>query len=133
MTAFGYSPIWGTCLVSAGDYARFMRRLPGVLPQRHRRFAFRQLASITPSQRWGIARVRTRGWRLYFKGGWGISDGGHGGVVSHQMGLLRRGRLRIGIAILTEGNPSVEYGNETLRGVARRLLRRLPPHPSANG
>ena len=28
-------------------------------------------ASIVPSQRWGIARVRPRGWALYFKGGWG--------------------------------------------------------------
>ncbi|MCO5316150.1 MAG: class A beta-lactamase-related serine hydrolase [Solirubrobacterales bacterium] len=126
MKDFRYSPIWGICRVSARDYARLMRRLPDLLPRRHRRFALRQLAGITRSQRWGVGRIRIRGWGRYFKGGWGISDGGHGGVVSHQMLLLKRGRWRIGVAILTQGNPSVGYGNGTLRGVARRLLRGLP-------
>lgn len=27
------------------------------------------LNTITPAERWGIARVRPPGWRLYFKGG----------------------------------------------------------------
>jgi hypothetical protein len=70
--------------------------------------------------------VRPKGWRLFFKGGWGISDGSLGGTVNHQIALLERGGLRIGIAILTEGNPWTSYGESTLKGVARRILKGLP-------
>jgi hypothetical protein len=66
--------------------------------------------------------VRPRHWRLYFKGGWGIADDGIG-AVNHQVAFLERGRCRIALAILTEHNPSPADGTETLRGVARRLLR----------
>lgn len=126
MADFGYSPSWGTCLVSAGDYARFMRRLPSLVPGRHRGFALYELRRISDSQRWGVGRLDLRGWSLHFKGGWGISDGRYGGVVNHQIALLRSGRRRIGVAILTEGNPTVDYGSKTLHGIAARLLRSLP-------
>jgi hypothetical protein len=33
------------------------------------------LRTVVPSQRWGVARVRPDGWRLYFKGGWGSGSG----------------------------------------------------------
>ncbi len=39
--------------------------------------------------------------------------------------MLQRGR-RISLAVLTDGNPSFVYGQLTIRGVARRLLRRHP-------
>ena len=81
----------------------------------------RLLRRIVPSQRWGIARARPRGWRLHFKGGWGSGTG----WVDHQGALLTRGNSRISLAILTYGNPSHAYGKRTLRGVARRLLRGL--------
>ena len=42
---------------------------------RHRAYAMRLLASITPSQRWGIGEVAPKGWKLYFKGGWGYGTG----------------------------------------------------------
>ncbi len=126
MKRFEYSPIWGIMRVNARDHAVFMRRIDRLVPERHRGFALGQLGNITGSQSWGIGQVRHPGWHLYFKGGWGIADGSHGGVVDHQIALLRRGRWRIGLAILTEGNPSVEYGNQTLRGVAVRVLRGLP-------
>ena len=79
------------------------------------------LGSIVPSQRWGIARVRPRGWALYFKGGWGSGTG----WADQQVALLRRGRRRVSVAILITSSPSHAYGNEPLRGVAARLLRGL--------
>ena len=41
----------------------------------------------------------------------------------NQVALLKKGERRISIAILTRGNPSEAYGQETLRGIAKRLLR----------
>ena len=81
----------------------------------------RLLSSIVPSQRWGIAQVRPRGWALYFKGGWGSGSG----LVDHQVALLTRGKERVSLVILTASDGSHAYGKETLRGVAKRLLRGL--------
>jgi hypothetical protein len=79
------------------------------------------LASVTPSQRWGIGELKLPSWRLYFKGGWGSGRG----LVDHQVVLLRKGDRRIAVAVLTTGSPSHEYAKQTLRGVFSRLLRGL--------
>jgi beta-lactamase class A len=126
MRSFAVAPLWGMSLMNAADGARFFLRLPRLVPRRHRDSALRLLRSIVPSQRWGIGRERPRGWALYFKGGWGSGSG----AVDHQVALLRRGRRRVSVAILTTGSPSHAYAVETLRGVAARLLRRLTPSSS---
>jgi len=114
--------IWGTSRITARDQARFLGRIDRLMPRRHRAYAMRLLETIVPSQRWGIAQVRPRGWRLYFKGGWGSGSG----AVDNQVALLTRGRQRVSVAILTRRSASHEYARRTLRGIARRLLRGLP-------
>ncbi len=114
--------LWGLSSITAADQTRFFLGLHALLPARHRAYAMALLAAIVPSQRWGIGRVDVRGWRLYFKGGWGSGTG----AVNHQVALLRRGEQRLSLAILTRNSASHAYGKETLRGVAARLLRGLP-------
>jgi hypothetical protein len=126
MRDFRYSSAWGLCRTSARDQAGFMRRLDASIPAGHEAFAHRQLRHVIAAQRWGTAVVRTPGWKLEFKGGWGIRDGGYGGTVNHQVALLRRHGAKIGVAILTQGNPSHSYGVATLEGIAKRLLGGLP-------
>jgi Beta-lactamase enzyme family len=114
---------WGLSTTDVADQTRFFLHIDRQIPRRHRRYAMRLLSAIVPAQRWGIARARPRGWALYFKGGWGSGTG----WVDHQVALLRRGRRRVAVAILITSSPSHAYGNETLRGVAARLLRGLRP------
>lgn len=121
MTRFALGSIWGLSRITARDQARFFLDLDRFVPARHRAYALRLLRTIVPSQRWGLAQAIPEGWRLYFKGGWGSGTG----AVDHQVGLLRRGRHRVAIAVLTVGNPSHAYGKATLEGVGRRLLRGL--------
>ena len=123
MRRFHAARPWGLSRIDVADQTRFFLGIDRLVPRRHRRYALRLLGSIVPSQRWGIARVRPRGWALYFKGGWGSGTG----WVDHQVALLRRGRRRLSVAILITSSPSHAYGNETLRGVAARLLRGLRP------
>ena len=123
MRHFRYSSSWGLSRTSAGDQARFMDRFERYVPKRHEHYARHLLASIVPSQRWGIARVPLHGWRLFFKGGWGSGSG----AVDHQVAFLEGRGYRIAVAILTTSNPSHTYGKHTLKGVARRLLWDLPP------
>lgn len=115
-----YSP-WGDSLVNARDQSRFLLHVDADVPRAHRAYAMHLLRSITPSQRWGIGRVRPPGWLLFFKGGWGSGTG----RVDHQVALLTRGSRRVSVAIMTEADGTHAYGKETLRGIARRLLRGL--------
>ena len=108
------APIWGLSSVDASDQTRFLLHVDRLVPRRHRRLALRLLGSIVRSQRWGIARVRPPGWALYFKGGWGSGSG----AVDHQVALLRRGRRRVSVAIMTTSSPSHAYADWTLEGVA---------------
>jgi hypothetical protein len=126
MRYFVPASIWGMSRIDAADQTRLFLHLERFVPRRHRDTALRLLRTIVPSQRWGIARARPRGWALYFKGGWGSGSG----AVDHQVALLRRGRRRLSLAIMTTGSPSHAYAKETLRGVAARLLGGLRPDSS---
>jgi beta-lactamase family protein len=127
MHAFRYANVWGLSRIDAVDQARFMYHLERFIPRRHRRYAKHLLATITPSQRWGVGRAKPRGWHLYFKGGWATGTG----RVDHQVALLSRHGRRVSLAILTEFDPSHGYGEATLKGIAGRLLKHLPK-PSAS-
>jgi hypothetical protein len=125
MRSFRYHDTWGLSRTDARDQAPFMYRLERYLPGRHEHYARHLLSSIVSSQRWGVADVRPDGWKLRFKGGWGSGSG----AVNHQVAFLDRKGWRVALAILTEGSPTHDYGKETLKGVAKRLLRGLPRLP----
>jgi hypothetical protein len=110
---------WGLTTITAGSQARFFNRIESYIPGRHRRYALRLLATIVPSQRWGIPPVAPDGWRLHFKGGW--SGRPHWRI--NQVMLLRNGDRRFSVAVLTRDQPSKDYGEASIEGVARRLLR----------
>jgi beta-lactamase family protein len=113
--------VWGASRIDASDQTRFFLHFEAHVAPRHRATALHLLRTVVPSQRWGVARARHDGWRLYFKGGWG--DGTD--VIEHQVALLRSGAHRVAVAVLTSGNPARAYGEQTLRGVFARLLRGL--------
>lgn len=117
MREFTPSLVWGTTRISARDQTKLFLNIDRFVVQRHRSYAMRLLGSIVPNQRWGIARDRPPGWALYFKGGWVRG-------TENQVGLLRRGKRRVAVAVFTAGQ-SAAYGRETEREVARRLLRGL--------
>ena len=120
MRGFRPSGGWITTRITAADMARFFRDMERSIPDRQRRFANGLLAGITPSQSWGIpAAARPMGYRVYFKGGWLGAF-----VLANQAARLERGRVRLGIAVFTDGNPVSGYGLDTIRGVTERLLRR---------
>lgn len=123
MGRFASAPSWGSTQITAAGQAKLFLRIDRYVVRRHRDTALRLLRTVVPGQRWGIARAPRTGWRLHFKGGWGDGDG----EVDHQVALLRRGKRRVAVAILTAGNPSHAYGQQTLEGIARRLLRDLGP------
>lgn len=117
MRNFATSPSWGATQITPADQARFFLNIETYVVRRHRGTALRLLGSIVQSQRWGLARARPRGWMLYFKSGWRSG-------IENQVGLLRRGNRRVGVAVFTSGLGSAQ-GRTVEREVARRLLRGL--------
>lgn len=116
MTDFSTNAAWGYTEVSAADQARFFSRLDSLLPRGSAHFARELLAGIVPTQRWGIpTAAEPLGYRVMFKGGW------LEGIVN-QAARLERDETTLSIAVLSDENPSMGYGIETIEGVTSRLL-----------
>ncbi len=118
MLDFAAARSWGSSRITASDQARFFFQIDALVPELHRPFARQLLATIIPSQRWGIPAATPPGWTVFFKGGWRPANG----WVVNQAAFLEGPRGRLAIAILSDRNPSLTYGTRTLRGVASRLL-----------
>ena len=115
---FSTQPTWGLTTITAGSQARFFSHIQDFIPKRHRAYAMKLLSNIVPSQRWGIPPVAPAHWKLYFKGGW---SGAPSWRVNQVM-LLRRPPRSFSVAILTREQPSKAYGEQSIQGVAKRLL-----------
>src|SRR5215208_7226697 len=112
---------WGNVQFSAADQAHLFVQIDRLVPPRSRGYALHLLSSIVSHQRWGFSRFSLRrGWHTFFKGGWRTT--GLGSLV-HEAALFERRGQRFSLVVLTDGNPSHDYGTETLRGVAQRLFR----------
>ncbi|HET6831552.1 MAG TPA: serine hydrolase, partial [Solirubrobacterales bacterium] len=121
MSDFRSSTTWGASEISAADMAVMFAGLGRVFPERNERFGLGLLGSIVPEQRWGIARIAAeRGWSVRFKGGWRLDPDGQ---IVNQAAELRRHGAERAIAVLSDRQPSMGYGIETVEGIAERLLR----------
>ncbi len=120
MTHFSVAGYWASAQITASDQARFFRRVDRLVPRQSRPYARRLLSSIVPWQRWGFSRyARRAGFTTFFKGGWRPTGSGR---LVHEAALFERDGKRFSMVVLSDGNPTHEYGTATLRGVARRIF-----------
>jgi hypothetical protein len=121
MTQFTVAGHWGNAQIAAADMARFFADLDHQFPRAYREYAKGLLGSVIESQRWGIPSVAGEQWAVRLKGGW-LPD--H--ALVHQAAELheRDGARSLALVVLTDEQPSFEYGIETVQGVAARLLSR---------
>ena len=119
MESFSVAGYWGNAQITAEDMARFFWRLDAVFDGAHPEFAKGLLGSVVEEQRWGIPAAAGDHWSVRFKGGWRSTELGE---LAHQAAELRRDGERVSIAVLTDAQPSQAYGQETVQGVADRLL-----------
>jgi hypothetical protein len=124
MVDFELGPDWANEEISAADQARFFFGMDSLIPPQFRAYARSLLSAVDPSQSWGIPAAARPAWRVFFKGGW---RGTYEGQLVTQIARLQRGARQIAIAVMTVSDPSMEYGEETIEGVAARLLTARPP------
>ena len=111
---------WSNVKVTAADMALFMSKLDELLDLRYGGLGSEMLASVTPLQKWGIPEAAPEQADVRLKGGWRPSDSGQ---LVVQAGQVNVGGESYSIAVLTDGNPSQVYGEDTIRLIAAQLLR----------
>lgn len=109
---------WSNVKITAGDMALFMSRLDELLDLPHGEEGSEFLASVISPQAWGIPQAAPEGARVRFKGGWRPADSGQ---LVHQAARVDVAGESYSLAILTDGNPSQAYGQETIRLIAAEL------------
>jgi hypothetical protein len=112
---------WAYTQTSAADQARFFIALPRLIPQQFWPYARGLMAGIEPEQSWGIPQVARPRWQVFFKTGALPSVG-----LFNETARLERGGVTLAISIFSTADPSMAYGEETMRGVARALLTGAP-------
>jgi hypothetical protein len=120
MTDYSVYTDWASSQISAADQARFFFEMDSLIPREFVGYANRLLSTIAAYESWGIPAVaRPRGYQVFFKGGWRTT--GLGQLV-HQVARLQGHGRRFSIAVMTDGDPSMGYGIDTVQGVTAALL-----------
>jgi hypothetical protein len=112
---------WAYSQTSPIDQVRLFMALPRLIPRRFYGYARYLLATIEPSQSWGIPPVARPAWRVFFKTG-ALPERG----LFNEAARLERDPVTFTVAVFTDGDPSMAYGEETIAGVGRALLGRAP-------
>jgi hypothetical protein len=112
---------WAFTQTSAADQARFFSLLAQLIPDQFYGYARGLLMGIEPSQSWGIPAIARPHWQVFFKGGWLPME-----RVFNQVARLERPGVTFTIAVLSSGEPSMGYGEQTIEGVAAALLGNHP-------
>jgi len=112
---------WAYTQSSAADQARLFFALERLIPRRFYAYARGLLAGIEPSQSWGFPPIARPRWQVFFKTGALPSQG-----LFNEAARLERPGTTFSVAVFTDGDPSMAYGEETIEGVAARLLAHSP-------
>jgi hypothetical protein len=113
---------WAYTQTSAADQAHFFYELPNLIPSQFYAYARGLLEGIEPSQSWGIPPVARPSWQVFFKTGALPSQG-----LFNEVARLERLGVTFTVAVFTDGDPSMGYGEQTIEGVAAALLAHSPP------
>jgi beta-lactamase class A len=118
---------WGLTTTTAADNVRLLRTFafpnPTLTP-RHRAYALSLLEQVVREQRWGVTAGVAPTAVVALKNGWlPRSDPAHWRVNS--IGWVKGAQRNYVIAVLTDHNPSMQYGIDTIQQLSRMLWNRL--------
>jgi hypothetical protein len=112
---------WGTALLTAADQARFFFEMDSLVPREFVGYARFLLSTIAGYESWGIPAIaRPLGYTVFFKAGWRPSPDV---FLVHQIARLEGHRRTFSMAVMTDGDPDMNYGIDTIQGVTATLLR----------
>jgi beta-lactamase class A len=127
-TVLGPGGAWGLTRITADDETRLLWLLlkaNQVLNTSSRHYALALMAKVTPSQRWGVPAGAPRRLVVHVKNGW-LPLAPHGWRINSIGGFTGDGQ-RYSIVVLTQDNPTMDYGVDTVEAIARAVNRALNP------
>ena len=114
-------PGWGLTTTTAADQITLLRQLftPGSLLTRGQRsYVLRLMEHVTPAQRWGVSGGVPLQATVALKNGWlPLNTAGTDWQINSIGWISGRGRDYL-IAVLTTGNPTEQYGIDTITGLS---------------
>jgi hypothetical protein len=120
MTDFSVSGSWGTAQLSPADQAHFFFVMDSLVPREFVGYERFLLSTIVGWQTWSIPVVaRPLGYQVFFKDG---SEPTGSGQLVHQVARIEGHGRTFAMAVMTDGDPSMLYGEATIQGVAAALL-----------
>jgi hypothetical protein len=131
-TQLGPGGYWGLTLITAHDEALLLNLLmyPNtVLTPASRNFALNLMARVIPSQRWGVPAGAPGDLTVHVKNGW-LPLATHGWRI-HSIGCFTGHHRGYTIVVLTEDNPTMQYGINTIQAAAKVIHRQLNPPGTA--
>ena len=124
-TQLGAGPYWGLTQVTAHDEMLLLDLLTQpnpVLSAASRWYQLRLMSQVTPGQRWGTPAGTPGGVTAHMKNGW-LPDGT--GWHINSIGAFTGTGANYAIVVLTDDNPSEQYGIDTVEDVARLVHQEL--------
>jgi hypothetical protein len=118
---------WGLTTTTAADNVRLLRDFAfpnATLTPGHRAYGRLLLEHVVRDQRWGVSAGVAPNAVVALKNGWlPRSDPAHWRVNS--IGWIKGERRNYVVAVLTDHNPSMQYGIDTIQQLSRMLWNRL--------
>jgi hypothetical protein len=118
----GFSwPGWGLTTTTPDDQLALLRQLVApspLLTGAERDYALSLMEDVTPAQRWGISGGVPAQVTVALKNGWLPLPGADGDWQVNSVGWISGQGRNYLIAVLTTGNPSAQYGVDTIGQLA---------------
>ncbi|MDX2762315.1 serine hydrolase [Streptomyces europaeiscabiei] len=124
----GANNYWGLTQITVRDEQRLLALLTAknsVLSDNARAYVLKLMNKVVAGQRWGTPAGAPSTVKVHVKNGW-LSRATHGWRV-HSVGTFVGGGRDYTITVLTHGNPDMQYGVNTIQGVAKAIHKDLVP------
>jgi hypothetical protein len=121
-------PGWGLTTTTPDDQIALLRQLvtpSSVLPQAAREYALSLMRDVTPAQRWGVSGGVPARVTVALKNGWLPLHGSGSDWQTNSVGWISGGDRNYLMAVLSTGNPSEQYGIDTIDELATMVWQRM--------
>jgi hypothetical protein len=121
-------PGWGLTTTSPQDQVLLLRRLVqsgGPLTASQRQYALSLMENVTPDQQWGVSSGVPSGVTVALKNGWLPLDASNDNWQVNSIGWVSGDGRDYLLAMLSTGNPTEQYGIDTLNWLGARVWQQL--------
>lgn len=121
-------PGWGLTTTTPTDQMSLLRQLlspSSLLAPGQREYILSLMENVTPEQRWGVTGGVPAGVTVALKNGWLPLNSSDTDWQINSVGLISGARRDYLMAVLTTGNPTEQYGIDTISQLAAAVWRAM--------